>query len=177
MKKSCGWNNWGQDNTNHEIALIYSAIQQASTATGVDPRFILATIMQESKGCVRVKTSSNGVRNPGLMQDHNGEHTCNENGNIQYPCPQDQIFGMVFDGTAGTVYGDGLVQLLGQAVEANQAAGRAAVSIEYAQVYYQAARLYNSGSIRDWNDLNDENGATGSYVNDIANRLVGYIDA
>jgi hypothetical protein len=39
-----------------------------STATGVDHRFVLAVLMQESHGCVRVNVTSGGVRNPGLMQ-------------------------------------------------------------------------------------------------------------
>ena len=55
----------------------------AADATGVDHRFILAVIMQESGGCVRAPTTNYGVRNPGLMQDHNGSGTCNENGNVQ----------------------------------------------------------------------------------------------
>ncbi|UKZ74851.1 hypothetical protein TrVFT333_002521 [Trichoderma virens FT-333] len=55
-----------------EVGAIWDGIQSAAAATGVDHRFILAVIMQESGGCVRVQTTNYGVRNPGLMQDHNG---------------------------------------------------------------------------------------------------------
>ncbi|TQS32316.1 hypothetical protein Golomagni_07371, partial [Golovinomyces magnicellulatus] len=97
MQKSCGWNNWGADNSDSEIADIGSAIQQVSGETGVDARFILAIVMQESKGCVRVPTTNNGVVNPGLMQSHNGSGSCAG----QNPCPKDTIVQMIRDGTAG----------------------------------------------------------------------------
>lgn len=41
-----------------------------------------------------------------------------------------------------------------------------------AQCIYQALRLYNSGSMNA-NNLSDAQGATGSYVSDIANHLQG----
>ena len=47
--------------------------------------------MQESKGCVRAPTTNNGVRNPGLMQSHNGRGTCNEGGNVKNPCPASEV--------------------------------------------------------------------------------------
>ena len=66
-------------NTDEENADIKSAIESVAQASKVDHRFILAIIMQESKGCVRVHTTNYGVRNPGLMQDHDGQSTCNDN--------------------------------------------------------------------------------------------------
>lgn len=56
--------------------------------------------MQETQGCVRAKTSvsPDGIRNPGLFQSFKGNHTCNDNGKVQNPCPKDQILGMVSDG-------------------------------------------------------------------------------
>ena len=68
MAQSCGWNNWGVDNSQDEINGINSAIQQVSGETGVDTRFILAIVMQESKGCVRAPTTDNGVVNPGTTE-------------------------------------------------------------------------------------------------------------
>ena len=50
-------------------------------------------------GCVRVKTSVSpnaGIRNPGLLQCFNGEHTCNDAGRgiqLLTPCPEKQING------------------------------------------------------------------------------------
>ena len=42
------------NNSPDESADIKTAIKQVSSSSGVDPRFILAIIMQESNGCVRV---------------------------------------------------------------------------------------------------------------------------
>jgi hypothetical protein len=161
MQQSCGWNGWGIDTSAEEIASINSAIQDVAKDTGVDRRFILAVMMQESKGCVRVASSSNGVWNPGLMQSHNGPGTCVD----VNPCPHNQVAQMIRDGVAGTSYGDGLQQTLtrAQAFTGNNS-GRA---------YYAAARLYNSGSA-NYNDLNDGLGSTACYASDVANRLTGW---
>lgn len=64
---------------------------------------------------------------------------------------------MIIDGTQGTAYGDGLVQLISRYGD-----------------YYSAARAYNSGSIAADGDLSDANGATKCYVSDVANRLTGW---
>lgn len=136
----------------------------AAAATGVDHRLILAIIMQESHGCVRVQTTNGGVRNPGLMQDHNGAATCNDNGRVQNPCPSATIYQMISEGTAGTNSGDGLANCVNQS-------GRSDVS-----AFYRAARIYNSGSISSTGQL--QNGiATHCYASDIANRLTGWVNA
>jgi hypothetical protein len=163
LQNSCGWNGWGANNSPTEISDIKSSIQSVATSTGVDSRFILATVMQESEGCVRVPTTNNGVTNPGLMQSHNGAGTCAG----KNPCPASEIQQMIQDGTAGTSSGDGLKQLLAQAQPHD-------TSNTLSQQVYIAARLYNSGSA-DYANLNDPVGATASYVNDIANRLHGWV--
>lgn len=89
-----------------EIADLQNAILAVSASSGVDSRFILAVVMQESKGCVRVWTTNYGVQNPGLMQDHNGSGTCNSgtstsSGDVQDPCPAREITQMITDGTEG----------------------------------------------------------------------------
>lgn len=66
---------------------------------------------------------------------------------------------MIADGTQGTSYGGGAVQGINQ----------------YGNIY-DAARLYNSGSDKG-SDLNAAEGATASYVVDIANRLTGWVAA
>lgn len=58
MFSSCGWNSWGADDSGPEIGAIYDSIQEVATETNVDHRFILAVIIQESGGCVRVSSSS-----------------------------------------------------------------------------------------------------------------------
>lgn len=148
------------NNSSDEILEIFTSIQTIANATGVDPRFVFAIMMEESGGCVRAPTTNGGVRNPGLLQDHNGTGTCNENGVIQNPCPSTEISQMVYDGTAGTQSGDGLAQCLAE------------TNVSDVSMYYKAARIYNSGFI-DPTNL----GAGGSnhcYASDIANRLIGW---
>jgi hypothetical protein len=161
MKNTCGWNGWGADNSDTEIAGVRSAILQVAGETGVDARFILTIVMQESKGCVRAPTTNNGVVNPGLMQSHNGAGSC---AGVN-PCPQSQIVQMIRDGTAGTSSGDGLRQTLNKAT---------AVTGNNARAYYAAARMYNSGSV-DYSNLNNGFTSTACYSQDVANRFTGWI--
>lgn len=160
LQQSCGWNGWGADNSADEINNINGAINQVSGETGVDARFILAIVMQESKGCVRVPTTNNGVVNPGLMQSHNGSGSCVG----VNPCPYDTILQMIRDGTAGTSDGAGIQGTVDQASGAIGGGSRA---------FYAGARLYNSGSV-DYNNLNNGLGSTGCYSTDVANRLTGW---
>ncbi|KAF2719895.1 hypothetical protein K431DRAFT_227712 [Polychaeton citri CBS 116435] len=177
MRESCAA--WGvPNNSDEETATIKDAIQSLSAQSGVDARLILAVIMQESTGCVRVITTAYSVLNPGLMQSHAGAGTCNTNnapfgipgvsntGTVQDPCPASEIYQMVRDGTAGTDSGDGLQQLL--------------VDDDRTDVsrFYRAARMYNGGRLSIGTDGNLETGCcTTCYVSDIANRLTGWTNA
>ena len=165
MFSSCSQYSQANDN-GAEVGSIYNAIQQVAIETKVDHRFILAVILQESGGCVRVPTSNFGVRNPGLMQDHNGDATCNSDIThvVQNPCPQDVITRMTREGTAGTRDGDGLAQCINQSGKGD------------ARAFYIAARLYNSGSVDGSGDL-CKGIATHCYSSDIANRLTGWVEA
>lgn len=78
------------NNSNDETSAISISVQSVASSTGVDPRFIFAILMEESNGCVRVLTTNGGVRNPGLMQSHNGVGTCND-GTPQKPCLSSEI--------------------------------------------------------------------------------------
>ncbi len=133
-----------------EVAFIEQAITLVARESGIDRRVVLCMIMQESQGNVRVNTtySADGVRNAGLMQSHNGVSFDANN-------PQGSILQMVRDGVLGTLFGDGLVQLLAR----------------YGNIY-AALRGYNSGSV-DQNNLSYGFSSTPSYVSDMANRLVG----
>ncbi|MCJ1342370.1 hypothetical protein MMC31_000552 [Peltigera leucophlebia] len=166
MFASCGYNNWGADDSGPEIGAIYDSIQEVALETKVDHRFILAVIMQESGGCVRVPTSNFGVRNPGLMQCHNGDGTCNSDitGQVQNPCPTGAITQMIREGSAGTSDGDGLAQCINLSNSASVTG------------FYKAARIYNSGSIDASGDL-CKGIATKCYASDIANRLTGWVYA
>ncbi|KAL7930650.1 hypothetical protein V8C35DRAFT_131997 [Trichoderma chlorosporum] len=146
-------------NTGEQTGLIWNAIQQVAQASLVDHRFILATIMQESIGCVNVCATTNPdpsqPDNPGLMQSDGGVSFVGNSASTA--SQQSSITQMVIDGTQGTALGDGLVQCINQ----------------YGNIY-EAARCYNSGSVNAGN-LNDGQGATPSYVNDIANRMTGWV--
>jgi LysM domain len=133
-----------------EIALIKSSIESVARESGVDVRVILCIIIQESGGNVRVHTTNNGVRNPGLMQSHNGSE-------FNPGDPAGSILQMVRDGTTGTSDGDGLKQCF-----------------EHQGNWYAAFREYNSGQVNQ-GDMNDPVGATSGYVKDAANRLMGHI--
>lgn len=162
MLESCE-NNWDVANdSGDEIADLKAAILDIGTAQDVDPRFILAIVMQESNGCVRVVTTSWSVTNPGLMQSHDGNGTCNDDGTVQDPCPQAEIYQMIEDGTAGTSSGDGLVQCLAE------------TDVTDVSKYYRAARIYNGG-IGGYNADNLGSGCcTLCYSSDVANRLTGW---
>lgn len=151
-----------ENNSDEENEAIYNSIKEVSQSTGVDNRFILAIMMQESNGCVRVHTTSYSHDNPGLFQSNQGTGSCNpKNGSPMSPCPNDEIKQMVEDGVAGTASGDGLKQLL----DTCQGKG--------AQSYYEAARMYNSGSVASDGNLG-QGVATHCYASDVANRLSGW---
>lgn len=150
------------NNSEEEVQDIYNGITTVSAETGVDSRFIFAILMQESTGCVRAPTTIWSVRNPGLMQDHNGTASCNDGITATAPCPADTITQMIRDGVMGTQWGDGLVQCLEK------------TGVYDVQKYYMAARMYNSGSIAEGGDLG-AGGSTHCYASDIANRMTGWV--
>jgi len=163
MSASCS--QWGlPNNSDDETNSIKDAILQVEQSSGVDARFILSIVMQESKGCVRVQTTDNGVINPGLMQSHDGSGSCNRDGMIQNPCPESEIFQMIRDGVEGTPDGPGLKALIAQEGGSTDAAS-----------FYKAARAYNSGTVASSGNLG-QGIATHCYASDIANRLLGWSD-
>jgi hypothetical protein len=156
-------------NSAEETANMKSAIKSVASQSGLDARFIFAIILQESNGCVRVKPTQNGNFNPGLMQDANGKHMCNDGaGNIQNPCPMEEITGMIQEGVMGTGYDmtNGFKPLIDSHGGPSDA-----------QNYYVAAKLYNSGQRSDILQLSLSLTATACYSSDIANRLTGWTTA
>lgn len=71
---------------------------------------------------------------------------------------------MIVDGTQGTEYGPGLVQLFNDANDTNK---------ETNGNVYAVFRAYNSGSVNA-GDLSDGEGADAAYVSDMANYLEGW---
>ena len=172
IARSCGILYNTTNNSEQETQDLYDGIKTVAHETRVDHRFILAAVMQETRGCVRAKTSvsPDGIKNPGLLQSFKGTFSCNdENGKVTTPCPRDTIFGMLRDGVAGTE-DDGH----GFATDINAQAD--VKNVGYAEAYYRAARLYNSGAIDDSGDLG-KGSATHCYASDLANRLVGWTDS
>lgn len=161
-------------NSKTEIAQLKAAIISTAEKTKVDSRFILAIVLQESQGCVRVWSTANGIHNPGLMQSMNGKHTCNDGegkvGNVQNPCPKSEIEGMITDGVGGTsTMSDGSDGGLSQHLKTS---GWKAGATNHAESYYVAARKYNAGPNSDIKNLGGP-GATPSYASDVTNRLCG----
>ncbi|EMC94288.1 hypothetical protein BAUCODRAFT_47782, partial [Baudoinia panamericana UAMH 10762] len=143
-------------NSAQETQWVIDAANEFAGPSGVDRRGILAVIMQESTGRVRVNSTSSpgaGVNNTGLMQAHNGASFNGEN-------PQGSIRQMVKDGACGVpgpTGGDGLQQLMARYHN-----------------FFVACRGYNSGDGGiNMSNLSDGGGATSSYCSDIANRVLG----
>ena len=140
-------------NSKAEIAMVKSAIGIVARETGVDVRVILCVIMQESGGNVRARLTTapdgSALQNLGYMQSHNGV-------GFDESDPAGSILQMTRDGVAGTSTGDGLKQCF-----------------QHRGNWYSALREYNSGDVNE-SDLGDGLKATGSYVSDVANRLMGH---
>jgi hypothetical protein len=150
-----------ENNSEQEVKQIEAALSKVAAESGLDQRYLLAIMMQESKGCVRAPTTNYGQENPGLFQSFNGQGSCNrDNVNFKTPCPESDILLMVREG-AGIGRPFGLMQAMQQAGANDDSK------------YYKAARIYNSGSIAASGNLGDGI-ATHCYASDIANRLVGW---
>lgn len=144
-------------NSAQETQWVLDTVVSVSGEVGLDRRCILAVIMQESHGKVRVNSTTSpgaGVNNTGIMQAHNGA-------SFNEADPQGSILRMVRDGAGGVpgpTGGDGYKQLLDR----------------YNNDFFVAARGYNSGDLGiNFQDLSSGGGATNSYCSDLANRLCG----
>ncbi|KAF4552094.1 LysM domain-containing protein 9 [Elsinoe fawcettii] len=157
-------------NTQQETSDLRAAIVKVADKYSLPRSYVLAIVQQESNGCVRVHTTFNPVRNPGLMQTHNGAGTCNDKSqNLLLSSPQctsSIIEQMVIDGVNGTPDGDGLVQTL---VKSGYQSSNVAM-------YYAGARIYNGGEAGGaWDRTNLAiTAGTKCYASDVANRLTGW---
>ena len=135
--------------------LIKQDVQQVASESGVDPRVILAVILQESTCELNVPTTNGGVRNPGLMQSFNGAS---------------------YDGTDASI-----LQMIRDGVEGTNQTGGSGIQ-QYIRQYglYTGLRAYSSGPNGiDVSNLDALPAGTGtaSYCSDIANRLTGALVA
>jgi len=160
-------------NTDNETAHVANAVLKYGDLSHVDPRLILATVLQASQACVRVPTTGGiGLWNPGLMQSHNGLGTCWPGSNQSVPnaasqivpCPQIQIDQMIYDGVSGPSEYT-LATLINSRCSSGVPRG-----------YYEAFRMYNSGINGLTSDLSHprQGDGTPQYVSDIANRVCGW---
>lgn len=134
---------------------VQEAILQAERESNVDARLILAILMQESNG----KASVDCVRSKcGIMHASKGSSFDKEK-------PRESILQMVRDGVVGRPRsGPSLATLL---------SGKPRIKNLAAGCPYGAARAYNSGFVKESLDDAGPNGQE-SYVNDVANRLIGW---
>lgn len=149
------------NDTDSERSYIHSAILSVSKQAKVDARIILATILLESTGNVRVPCTKSfgGVYNCGIMQSYDAT-----NKTYDPKHSQQSILGMVVDGVQGTAAGPGQVQYFNDANDTAKETGGNA---------YKVFRSYNSGSVNKYN-LSDGLGASDSYVSNMANYLQGW---
>jgi hypothetical protein len=81
LKESCANTGaFGPGDSQAQIDAMYDSIVKVSEASLVDPRFIFATILQESSGCVNIDTS----KNPDPSQPDN-PYVFSSSPSLQYP--------------------------------------------------------------------------------------------
>lgn len=148
--------------------LLRAKILQIARETTVDARLILAMILQESSGNLAVPCTGAAYANCGIMQAAPGS--------VPFD-PADtaaSIDRMIRNGLLGTpgewpTGGPGYAWLL------DGAEGAAWYGIGGGGRPYRSLRAYNSGKVVDLGNLDATGGAgTVSYVNDVANRLMGW---
>lgn len=155
IPESCTNLGYGAPVTQQQVDMIKTGIESVASETNMDARAIFAVMLQESKGCVNVGATNNGVSNPGLMQSHSGVSFVG--GSAPQTKQQDSITQMIRDGVQGTASGPGLIQGINKFGD-----------------LWTAARAYNSGCANT-NNLNDGISSTGNYVNGIANYMTGWV--
>lgn len=135
---------------------VQESILQVARDADVDPRFILAVVMQESKGFADTECVGTTPR-CGIMHAPKGSRFDQSDARFS-------VERMIRDGVQGTAKrGPGLADLLkGRPRLANVPSGN----------WYALARAYNSGAVGKYLDVVSR-GQPG-YVNDIANRLQGW---
>ena len=187
IQQSCEWNGWGRNNDATETQAIKQAIIAEAQASGIPEEFILAIMMQESKGCVRVQTTRWDADNPGLLQSA-GKASCNPalDGSAPItPCPAATIRAMIHDGTAG----EGLRTTLKKELDYFVASG-----VTDDSRWYKTARRYSRCIFRQTkstliysllpldagevltNEKNLGMGPTPCYASDVCNRLIQPFD-
>ncbi|KAK8238277.1 hypothetical protein HDK90DRAFT_220695 [Phyllosticta capitalensis] len=146
--------------------VIRDKILLVSEQDKVDARLILAVMMQESTG--KLDVACTGVANCGIMQGPPGSKPYNPS------TPLMSIEAMIRSGVEGQ-YGSWPSGGPGIAWYLQSGATESWTGMTQAGNPYQTLRAYNSGKVCNPSNLDLTcNGGTASYVNDIANRLLGW---
>ncbi|KAK0664395.1 hypothetical protein DIS24_g836 [Lasiodiplodia hormozganensis] len=148
--------------------ILRSKILSIATETNTDARIILAIIMQESSGQLDVYCTGENKHNCGIMQAAPGSVS------FDPKKPAKSIDTMLRNGVLGTPGswpngGPGYAWFL------NGANGEAWANMGGGGYPFRAMRAYNTGKVPDQKNYDATNGfGTVSYVNDVANRLLGW---
>ncbi|KAF2159564.1 hypothetical protein M409DRAFT_30039 [Zasmidium cellare ATCC 36951] len=142
---------------------IQVALEEVSSSYDIDPRFLLAILLQESKGDVQTPCIGPEPR-CGLLHAYKGSI-------FNAASPQASITKMLEEGIKGAAQrGPGLLDLLnGKPKFANVDVGD----------YFAVARAWNSGAVKE-GDLDvlppgkGRGRGEAGFVNDVANRLMGW---
>lgn len=133
---------------------IGSNLVSVGNESGIDPRILLAVLMQESSGNVAPVTTYGRNRNTGMMQADNGS-------TFSLQDPERSIYLMIRDGAMGT---------------GNCGACLANHINQYGNIW-DALAVYNQGELgANLADLDQPGCCTQHYVQVVANRLHGWVD-
>ncbi|KAK4508807.1 hypothetical protein PRZ48_002546 [Zasmidium cellare] len=142
---------------------IQVALDQVSAWHDIDPRFLLAILLQESKGDVNVECVGPEPR-CGILHAYKGSR-------FDPASPQASITKMLVEGIKGGAQrGPGLLNLLN---------GKPKFAYVEVGDYFAVARAWNSGAVKE-GDLDvlppgkGRGRGEASFVNDVANRLMGW---
>lgn len=136
------------------MPLIRSNLIRVSLESGVDPRLLLAVVMQESSGNVDPITTYGANRNTGMMQAANGSVYSTID-------PSRSIYLMIRDGAMGPGHSDVCL----------------ANYINRYRNYWDALAVYNQGEFgANFEDLDQPTCCTQHYVQMVANRLHGWTE-
>lgn len=200
MDDSC--DAWEVDrNSPEEISAIEDSILDVANSTGVDSRFILATIMQSSAGCVRAVSTHSSYLASGLMQRYdviadppnaektrrtilthlalpspNGANTCNQSPSMLASLSDNSnaTSGALDPCPAPRIHEMILDGTNGTDTRDGLVQLLAKPGPDDVSRYYRAARWFNGGGIDPSGDLG-KGCCMASFASDIANRLTGFV--
>ncbi|MCJ1482768.1 hypothetical protein MMC06_002934 [Schaereria dolodes] len=136
-------------NSDSENTALKSAISISATAANIDPRVILAQVMQESHGNIHVICGDGGISCGVLQVQTSNPASCAEA--VKGACPDDTITSMVQQGIS------------------HMQTSLASVGGDVPQ----GLRVYNSGKVFSSTDYSQAGTGTSSYVSSVGNLLRG----